>query len=40
MMIVGNVSSVEEAQDVEFIVKSMVVAQRSKILAQRLKEDN
>ena len=39
-MIVGNVQSAEEAQDVEFIAKSFVVANRVKALAQRLKETN
>ena len=40
MMIVGNVSSAEEAQDVEFIAKSFVVANRAKALAQQIKEAN
>lgn len=38
MMIVGIVSNAEQAQDVEFIAKSFVVANRAKALAQRLKE--
>lgn len=40
MLIVGLVSSAEEAQDVEFIAKSFVVATRVKQLAQRLNEPN
>ena len=39
MMIVGQVSSLEEATEVEFIAKSFVVANRAKVLAQRLKEN-
>jgi hypothetical protein len=38
MMIVGQVSSPEEATDVEFIVKSFVVANRARALALRLRE--
>jgi hypothetical protein len=34
MMIVGHISSSEEATEVEFIVKSFVVANRAKTLAQ------
>lgn len=36
MMIVGQVSSPEEATEVEFIVKSFMVANRAKKLAQNL----
>jgi hypothetical protein len=38
MMIVGQVSSSEEATEVEFIVKSFVVANRARVLALRLRE--
>jgi len=38
MMIVGQVSSPEEATEVEFIVKSFVVANRARALAQQLQE--
>jgi hypothetical protein len=38
MMIVGQVSSPEEATEVEFIVKSFVVANRARVLALRLRE--
>jgi hypothetical protein len=37
MMIVGQVSSPEEATEVEFIAKSFVVANRIKALAQNLR---
>jgi hypothetical protein len=37
MMIVGQVSSPEEATEVEFIAKSFVVANRVKMLAHSLK---
>ena len=37
MMIVGQVSSPEEATEVEFIVKSFVVANRIKTLAQKVR---
>jgi hypothetical protein len=36
MMIVGVVSSPEEATEIEFIVKSFVVANRAKTLAHHL----
>ena len=36
MMIVGQVSSPEEASEVEFIAKSFVVANRVKALAHNL----
>ncbi len=39
MMIVGQVSSPEEATDIEFIMKSFVVANRAKALAKTLKEN-
>ena len=38
MMIVGQVSSPEEATEVEFIAKSFVVANRARALALRLRE--
>jgi hypothetical protein len=37
MMIVGQVSSPEEATEVEFIAKSFVVANRAKLLAHNIK---
>ncbi len=36
MLIVGQVSSPEEAADIEFIAKSFVVANRAKVLAGRI----
>ncbi len=38
MMIVGQVSSPEEATDIEFIMKNFVVANRAKALAKTLKD--
>jgi hypothetical protein len=38
MMIVGQVSSPEEATEVEFIAKSFVVANRVRALASQLHE--
>ena len=38
MMIVGQVSTPQEAKDIEFIAKSFVVERRVKKLALRLKE--
>jgi len=35
IMIVGQISSPQEAQEVEFITKSFVVAKRAKVLAQK-----
>jgi hypothetical protein len=37
MMIVGQVSSPEEATEVEFIVQSLVIANRIKTLTQNLR---
>jgi hypothetical protein len=37
MMIVGQVSSPEEATEVEFIAKSLVIANRVKALAHNLR---
>jgi hypothetical protein len=39
MMIVGQVSTPEEATEIEFIVKSFVVANRAKVLAKTIKEN-
>jgi hypothetical protein len=39
MMIVGQVSTPEEATEIEFIAKSLVVANRAKALAKTLKEN-
>ena len=36
IMIVGQVSTVEEAKEIEFITKSFVVGKRARDLAQRL----
>jgi hypothetical protein len=38
MLIVGQVTSAEEAKEIEFIAKSFVVANRAKLLALQLKE--
>jgi hypothetical protein len=38
MMIVGQVSNPEEANEIEFIAKSFVVANRARVLALRLRE--
>jgi len=38
MMIVGQVSSPEEATELEFIAKSFVVGNRARVLALRLRE--
>jgi hypothetical protein len=35
MMIVGQISSPEEAKEVELIVKHLVVASRAKVLAKK-----
>jgi hypothetical protein len=39
MMIVGQVSTPEEATEIEFIAKSFVVANRAKMLAKTIKEN-
>jgi hypothetical protein len=39
MFIVGQVSTPEEATEIEFIAKSFVVAHRAKVLAARLITD-
>ena len=38
MKIVGQVSSTEEAKEMESIVKAMVVGNRARILAERIKK--
>ena len=37
MMIVGQVSNAEEAKQMEFIVKVLVVGNRAKVLASKVK---
>ena len=37
MMIVGQVSSEEEAQEITFIAKLFVVGQRARVLAHQIK---
>jgi hypothetical protein len=39
MMIVGQISSPEEAREMEFIVKMLVVGNRARVLAERLKKE-
>ncbi len=39
IMIVGQVSTPQEAKEIEFITKSFVVGNRARTLAQQLKED-
>jgi hypothetical protein len=36
LMIVGQITTPEEAKEIEFITKSFVVANRSRILAQKI----
>jgi len=38
MMIVGQISSPEEAKEIEFIAKSLVIGNRARILAHQLRE--
>jgi len=38
MMIVGQVSTPEEAKEIEFIAKSLVIGNRVRVLALKLKE--
>ena len=40
MKIVGQVSSAEEAKEIEFIVKMLVVGNRAKVLALKAKEES
>ncbi len=37
MMIVGQISSPEEAKEMEFIVKTLVVGNRARVLAEQTK---
>ena len=37
MMIVGQVSNAQEAKDVEFIAKCLVVGKRARVLAGKIK---
>ena len=39
MMIVGQVSSPEEAKEMEFIAKMLVIGNRARILALKVKEE-
>lgn len=39
MMIVGQVSTPEEAKEIEFITKSFVVGNRARALALQLREE-
>lgn len=38
MMIVGQISSPEEAKEMEFVVKVLVVSRRAKVLAEEGKK--
>ena len=38
MMIVGQISTPEEAKEIEFIAKSLVIGNRARVLALKLKE--
>jgi hypothetical protein len=38
MMIVGQVSTQEEAKEMEFIVKNLVVGNRARVLAEQIKK--
>jgi hypothetical protein len=39
MMIVGQISSPEDAREMEFIVKMFVVGNRARLLAERIKKE-
>jgi hypothetical protein len=39
MKIVGQISSPEEAKEMEFIVKALVVGNRARILAEKIKRE-
>jgi hypothetical protein len=39
MMIVGQISSPEEAKEMEFIVKTLVVGNRARLLADKIKKE-
>ena len=38
MMIVGQISSPQEAKEMEFVAKCLVVGNRARVLAAKLKE--
>ena len=40
MMIVGQISSAQEAKEVELIVECLVVANRARVLATKCKQEN
>ncbi len=40
MMIVGQISTNEEAKEIEFITKSLVVGNRARFLAEKTKRKN
>lgn len=40
MMIVGQVSNPEEAKDMEFVAKCLVVGNRARILAGKIKKED
>ena len=40
MKIVGQISSPEEAKEMEFIVKNLVVGNRARLLAERGKKES
>ena len=40
MKIVGQVSTPEEAKEVEFIVKTLVVGNRARVLAEKIKKES
>ena len=39
MMIVGQVSNAEEAKEIEFIAKSLVIGKRAQVLAHKIKRE-
>jgi len=39
MMIVGQISSPEEAKEMEFIAKMFVVGNRARLLAEKIKKE-
>ncbi len=39
MKIVGQISSPEEAKEMEFIVKMLVVGNRARVLAEKIKKE-
>lgn len=39
MKIVGQISSSEEAKEMEFIVKALVVGNRARVLAEKIKRE-